>query len=127
MHSSTIFCKTLAEIYCLQATNTTSSGAKIPVKAHLTVSSQHRHFEEFGAGRLRCSAVQTQRPMVNTQLIIKENVPRPSGSDTQLTVDELRSRLVKRILDDQSTGLEPEKYEETDEKIASRFLVNIVY
>lgn len=122
-----MLCRTLAEMYCLQATKTISSGANIPVRAHLTLSSHHRFLEKLGGGRFRCNAVQTQRPMVRTQLVIKENVPRPSGSDTQLTVDESRSRLAKSISKVRLTDAERKFQRGQQDRIVVRLLKDVMF
>lgn len=71
-------------MYCLQATKTTNSGAKMPKKTHFIVFIDLRSSESLEEGIFKCIAVYTHKVRVSMQLESIENVPRVLlGSETQ--------------------------------------------
>lgn len=78
--------KTFAELHCLQAAKTTSSGARIPVTIHLKFLNLRLNEVSSFPGIFRCIADQTHKLNVRRQDSTREKVPRPFGSLTQLTV-----------------------------------------
>jgi len=65
---------------CFHAKKSTISGARIPISVHFARRRYLLLFLSPGAGTLRCTAVQTHRIKVMTQLRIMPHVPRGMGS-----------------------------------------------
>jgi hypothetical protein len=82
----TSFVSLPAEVHCLQASKTTTSGINTPQIDHLTRRNQYSRRLSPLAGILTCNALHTQRPRVSRHDMTRLAVPRPFGSDTQPTM-----------------------------------------